>query len=76
MARKVSKTAQTAPEPEKEPERYVLWRNDGPKAHSDVRFDDDHVVEEWPCLKRVSVPEKFSEQCEKLGLTRVGYARP
>jgi len=51
-----------------------VWRNDGPRAHDKVVFDDDNVVIEWVCLREVSVPERFSDQCENLGLTRVRYA--
>jgi hypothetical protein len=56
------------------PERYIRWRNDGPKAHDKVEFDDDTVVTDWYCLRIVSVPERFANDCEALGLTRLGYA--
>jgi len=69
MSRRPIKTLRTS-----QPERYVVWRNDGPRAHDKVVFDDDNVVIEWVCLREVSVPERFSDQCENLGLTKVRYA--
>ncbi len=73
MSRKPLKSARTA-KPEPEPERYVRWQNYGPKAHDKVVFDKDHVVREWVCLRIVSVPERFTKECERLGLKRLGYA--
>lgn len=56
------------------PDRYVLWRNEGPRALPRVEFDADNVVIDWVPLRQVSLPERFSAKCQELGLRRLRYA--
>lgn len=75
LARAAKAGSDDPPQDESKPERHVLWRNDGPRAFARVEFDEHTVVTDWVPLRQVSVPERFSDKCEQLGLRRLRYAR-
>lgn len=77
MARRSKITKRSSPASpdtgEPEVERYVVWQNLS-RSIEEVDFGDGHVVKDWVPLREVSVPERFTAQCEKLGLKRLRYA--
>lgn len=85
MARKAKMTRRAVPDPEvvvevdladdPTPEQYVVWMNLG-KALEEVKFDEEHIVKDWVPLREVSVPERFTDKCESLGLKRIRNAGP
>ena len=54
-------------------ERYVIWRNETrrmvePTIHG-------HMIRLWMVGTTKSLPESWSKEAEKLGMTRVGFAQ-
>jgi len=54
-------------------ERYVVWRNETPRMVEPTIHG--HFVRLWMVGTTKSLPESWTKEAEKLGLTRVGFAQ-